>query len=150
MSTDIKLSFIIQVTGIQFISFLNTDLSFNIQVTGIRFIIYFNTNLSFNRLLPLVFSYGNIDLSFKIQISGIQFISYLNTDLSFNIQVIGIQFISYLNTDLSFNRSLASSLQLRREFKYEPDKCKDVDMINYLLDSYDRVAGEERTAPKVI
>ncbi|XP_071146873.1 ubiquitin conjugation factor E4 B-like isoform X1 [Mytilus edulis] len=44
--------------------------------------------------------------------------------------------------------SLAPSLQLRREFKYEPEKCKDTDLINYLLDSYDRVAIEERTAPK--
>ncbi|XP_063409618.1 ubiquitin conjugation factor E4 B-like [Mytilus trossulus] len=44
--------------------------------------------------------------------------------------------------------SLAPSLQLRREFKYAPEKCKDTDLINYLLDSYDRVAIEERTAPK--
>ena len=46
-------------------------------------------------------------------------------------------------------RSIASNLQLRREFRYEPEKCKETDMINYLLDSYDRVGSEERTAPKV-
>lgn len=44
--------------------------------------------------------------------------------------------------------SFAPSLQLRREFKYELEKCKDTDMINYLLDSYDRVSAEERTTPK--
>lgn len=40
--------------------------------------------------------------------------------------------------------------QPRREFtcKLQPVKCKEMDMINYLVDSYERVAGEERMAPK--
>ncbi|KAJ8320744.1 hypothetical protein KUTeg_002331 [Tegillarca granosa] len=38
----------------------------------------------------------------------------------------------------------------KREFssKYQPPKCKEIDMINYLLDCYDRVALEERISPK--
>ncbi|ESO98532.1 hypothetical protein LOTGIDRAFT_174217 [Lottia gigantea] len=38
----------------------------------------------------------------------------------------------------------------KREFisRCEPLVCKEVDMINYLLDSYERVSIEERTAPK--
>ena len=39
----------------------------------------------------------------------------------------------------------------RREFssKLRPENCKEVDMLNYLFDCYERVAYEERTAPKV-
>ncbi|XP_055958481.1 ubiquitin conjugation factor E4 B [Patella vulgata] len=38
----------------------------------------------------------------------------------------------------------------KREFvsRCEPVKCKEVNMINYLLDCYERVGIEERTAPK--
>ncbi|WAR13927.1 UBE4B-like protein [Mya arenaria] len=38
----------------------------------------------------------------------------------------------------------------RREFtsKMPQPQCKEVEMVNYLLDSYERVAGEERLAPK--
>ena len=41
--------------------------------------------------------------------------------------------------------------QPRREFssKLRPENCKEVDMLNYLFDCYERVAYEERTAPKV-
>ena len=41
--------------------------------------------------------------------------------------------------------------QPKREFtcKLRPVRCKEVDMVNYLLDSYERVSLEERTAPKV-
>ena len=33
--------------------------------------------------------------------------------------------------------------------KFQPEKCKEVDLINYLLDCYDRVHYEERASPKV-
>ncbi|XP_041377968.1 ubiquitin conjugation factor E4 B-like [Gigantopelta aegis] len=38
----------------------------------------------------------------------------------------------------------------KREFlsRFPPADCKETDMINYLLDCYDRVSVEERTAPK--
>ena len=41
--------------------------------------------------------------------------------------------------------------QPRREFtcKLRPENCKETDMLNYLFDCYERVAYEERTAPKV-
>ena len=41
--------------------------------------------------------------------------------------------------------------QPKREFtcKLRPEKCKETDMLNYLFDCYERVAYEERTAPKV-
>lgn len=40
--------------------------------------------------------------------------------------------------------------QPRREFtcKVRPENCKESDMLNYLFDCYERVAYEERTAPK--
>lgn len=33
--------------------------------------------------------------------------------------------------------------------KIQPQKRKEVELINYLLDCYERVAFEERTSPKV-
>ena len=39
----------------------------------------------------------------------------------------------------------------KQEFtaKLPQPQCKEVEMVNYLLESYERVAAEERLAPKV-
>ena len=39
----------------------------------------------------------------------------------------------------------------KREFneKFQPPPSKELDLINYLLDCYERISNEERTAPKV-
>ncbi|XP_048766609.1 ubiquitin conjugation factor E4 B-like [Ostrea edulis] len=41
-------------------------------------------------------------------------------------------------------------MQPKREFseKYQPETCKEVEMMNYLMDCYDRAGLEERLAPK--
>ncbi|KAK3104970.1 hypothetical protein FSP39_014399 [Pinctada imbricata] len=48
-----------------------------------------------------------------------------------------------------FSTMVSPDMQPKREFsKYPVEKCKEVELINYLLDCYDRVSIEERIAPK--
>ncbi|XP_048250307.1 ubiquitin conjugation factor E4 B-like [Haliotis rufescens] len=61
--------------------------------------------------------------------------------------------LSPLKSYSSSPRSISPMMSpehFNREFseKFPLAKCKEVDMLNYLLDCYDRVAVEERTAPK--
>ena len=47
---------------------------------------------------------------------------------------------------------MLSSMPAGRRFpveKFQPEKSKEVELLNYLLDCYERVGMEERTAPKV-
>jgi hypothetical protein len=46
---------------------------------------------------------------------------------------------------------MSPDMQPKREFseKYKPENCKEVEMISYLMDCYDRAGLEERLAPKV-
>lgn len=47
--------------------------------------------------------------------------------------------------------TMMSEAAPRREFldRFQPQHCKELDVLNYLLDCYERVSIEERTAPKV-
>ncbi|KAL4221583.1 Ubiquitin conjugation factor E4 B [Mactra antiquata] len=56
----------------------------------------------------------------------------------------------YGSSPMSASPMTMTPEQPRREFtcKLRLENCKEVDMINYLVDSYERVAFEERTAPK--
>ncbi|XP_053378562.1 ubiquitin conjugation factor E4 B-like [Mercenaria mercenaria] len=57
---------------------------------------------------------------------------------------------NYGTSPVGASPMLMTPEQPRREFtcKLRPVKCKEVEMINYLVDSYERVAVEERMAPK--
>ena len=60
---------------------------------------------------------------------------------------------SLFETSLNFVCSSSPVKQQARQFpheKFAPEKCKEVEMISYLLDCYDRVNTEERKAPKVL
>lgn len=58
--------------------------------------------------------------------------------------------ISFLCDD-SVGTMMSPDMQPKREFsaKYQPENCKEVEMISYLMDCYDRAGLEERLAPKV-
>lgn len=53
--------------------------------------------------------------------------------------------------DDSVGTMMSPDMQPKREFsaKYQPENCKEVEMISYLMDCYDRAGLEERLAPKV-
>lgn len=53
--------------------------------------------------------------------------------------------------DFSVGTMMSPDMQPKREFsaRYQPENCKEVEMINYLIDCYDRAGLEERLAPKV-
>lgn len=50
----------------------------------------------------------------------------------------------------SVGTMMSPDMQPKREFsaKYQPENCKEVEMISYLMDCYDRAGLEERLAPK--